>query len=203
MKQWKVEKEVAMLMEEFRERKSAMLNWQFCSLKKVLMPHFWFRSPSSLSALPALFRACQFRSAPCKVESPACLLCQDITMESVKHFLLNCPYYRQQHHILQRKLCWNAGSLSFLLNSPVAVLPLLKFVHSTGWFKAFFKGPGSSYKCMSVRTSQIRPQIHYNFSLQSAMSDRGVTCHSCDLCQNVTIVQKKFLWAPVGLTVVI
>ena len=56
----------------------------------------------------------------------------------VKHFLLDCPHYRNEHHALQRKLHRNAGSLSFLLSSPVAVLPLLKFVHTTGHFKSFF-----------------------------------------------------------------
>ena len=40
--------------------------------------------------------------------------------------------------MLQRKLRRNAGSLPFLLNSPVAVMPLLKFVHATGRFKTFF-----------------------------------------------------------------
>ena len=40
--------------------------------------------------------------------------------------------------MLQRKLRRNAGSLSFLLSSPVAVLPLLKYVHATGRFKSFF-----------------------------------------------------------------
>ena len=73
-----------------------------------------------------------------KAESPACPLCQGITVETIKHFLLECPHYRQQRHILQRKLCRNVGSLSFLLNSPVAVRPLLNFVRSTGRFKAMF-----------------------------------------------------------------
>ena len=69
-----------------------------------------------------------------KAESPACPLCQGLTVESVKHFLLDCPHYRQQHHILQRMLRRNAGSLSFLLSCPVAVKPLLKFDQSTGHF---------------------------------------------------------------------
>ena len=67
-----------------------------------------------------------------KSETPSCPLCQGITVETVKHFLLECPHYACERHELHRKLCCNAGSLSFLLNSPAAVLPLLKFVHSTG-----------------------------------------------------------------------
>ena len=58
-------------------------------------------------------------------------------METVKNFLLDCPHYRDERHALQRKLRRNTGSLSFL-SSPVAVLPLLKFVHATGCFKSFF-----------------------------------------------------------------
>ena len=74
----------------------------------------------------------------CKSKSPACSKCQGITVETIRHFLLNCPHYRQKWHALQRKLCQNAVSLSFLLSSPVVVLPLLKFVHATGRFKMFF-----------------------------------------------------------------
>ena len=73
-----------------------------------------------------------------KAESPACLKCQGVTVESVKHFLLDCPHYKNEWHTLQRKLHRNAGSLSFLLSSPVEVMPLLKFVHTTGRFKMFF-----------------------------------------------------------------
>jgi len=74
----------------------------------------------------------------CKSESPSCPHCRGIIVEMVKHFLLDCPYYRKERHILQCKLCHNAGSLSFLLNNPAAVIPLLKFVYSTGHFKTFF-----------------------------------------------------------------
>ena len=59
-------------------------------------------------------------------------------METVRHFLLDCPHYIQEQHVLQKKLYQNTGSLSFLLSSPIAVLPLLKFVHTTGRFKVFF-----------------------------------------------------------------
>jgi hypothetical protein len=73
-----------------------------------------------------------------KSESPSCPHCHGITVETVKHFLLDCPHYRKERHLLQRKLHRNAASLSFLLNNPAAVIPLLKFVHSTGRFKTFF-----------------------------------------------------------------
>jgi ribonuclease HI len=63
-----------------------------------------------------------------KAESPACPHCQGITVETVKHFLLDCPQYRKERHALQCKLRRNAGSLSFLLSNSAAIIPLLKFV---------------------------------------------------------------------------
>jgi hypothetical protein len=71
-------------------------------------------------------------------ETPSCPHCQGITVETVKHFLLDCPQYVRERHKLRIKLRRNASSLSFLLSSPEAVLPLLKFVHATGRFKTFF-----------------------------------------------------------------
>ncbi|KIM89490.1 hypothetical protein PILCRDRAFT_51597, partial [Piloderma croceum F 1598] len=71
-------------------------------------------------------------------ETPVCPHCRGLTVEMVKHFLLDCPFYRKECHTLQLKLRRNAKSLSFLLSNPTAAIPLLKFVHSTGRFKSFF-----------------------------------------------------------------
>ena len=73
-----------------------------------------------------------------KAELPACPQCQGIMVKTVRHYLLDCPFYRNERHSLQRKLHRNTGSLSFLLSSPIAVMPLLKYVHTTGRFKSFF-----------------------------------------------------------------
>ena len=70
-----------------------------------------------------------------KSDTPVCPNCQGITVESMKHFLINCLFYRHERHTLHTKLRCNASSLSFLLSGPVAALPVLKFVHATGWFK--------------------------------------------------------------------
>jgi hypothetical protein len=92
-----------------------------------------------------------------KSESPSCPLCRGITVETVKHFLLDCPHYRRERHELQQKLRRNAGSLSFLLSSPVAVLPLLKYVHSTGRFKSFFgKDKADLIPTNSRRNAELR-----------------------------------------------
>jgi hypothetical protein len=74
-----------------------------------------------------------------KAESPSCPHCWGITVETVKHFLLDCPFYRKERHSLQTKLRRNAHSLSFLLSSPVAIKPLLNFIHATGRFKSFLE----------------------------------------------------------------
>ena len=76
-----------------------------------------------------------------KSESPSCPYCQGITVESVKHYLLDCPKYNAERHTLQGKLRRNSSSLSFLLSSPVAVKPLLKYIHATGRFKSYFADP--------------------------------------------------------------
>ena len=74
-----------------------------------------------------------------KSDTPVCPNCQGITVESVKHFLIDCPFYHHKRHTFHTKLRCNARSLLFLLSSPVTVLPVLKFVHMTGWFKAHFR----------------------------------------------------------------
>jgi hypothetical protein len=90
-------------------------------------------------------------------ESPSCPHCRGITVETVKHYLMDCPFYAQERHELQRKLRRNAGSLSFLLSSPDAVLPLLKFVHATGRFKSFF---GKDPKDKILTNSRKNAEIH-------------------------------------------
>jgi hypothetical protein len=92
-----------------------------------------------------------------KAESPSCPHCQGITVESVKHFLLVCPQYAQEQHDLRVKLHCNADSISFLLSNPMATLPLLKFVHATGRFKAIF-GKDTS-ECIQTN-SKKKAEIH-------------------------------------------
>ena len=73
-----------------------------------------------------------------KSDTLVCPSCQGITVETVKHFLIDCLFYRCERHALHMKLRHNTSSLSFLLSSPIAVLPLLKFIHATGRFKTHF-----------------------------------------------------------------
>ena len=109
-----------------------------------------------------------------KVESPVCPQCQGIMVESVKHFLLDCPHYRNECHVLQRKLHCNTGSLSFLLSSPVAVMPLLKFGHSTGRFKSFFgKEKDDEIHTNSRRNGELQLEAKkLKSSIRKAVSDK-------------------------------
>jgi ribonuclease HI len=67
-----------------------------------------------------------------RAESPSCPHCGSITVETVRHFLLLCPKYARERHILRRQLRRNADSVSFLLSKPAAFKPLMKFINSTG-----------------------------------------------------------------------
>ena len=76
-----------------------------------------------------------------KSETPSCPHCQGITVELVKHYLLDCPKYNAERHTLCRKLRHNSSSISFLLSSSIAIKPLLKYVCATGQFKSYFANP--------------------------------------------------------------
>ena len=76
----------------------------------------------------------------CQSETPACFHCiNELMPETVTHFLLHCPHYQCEHHLLQCKLRRNADSVPYLLSSPIALKPLLRFIDSTKCFK--FKTP--------------------------------------------------------------
>jgi ribonuclease HI len=96
-------------------------------------------------------------------EMPSCPHCQGITVETVKHFLLDCPQYARKCHELRVKLRRNADSLSFLLSDPTATLPLLKFVHTTGHFKSFFsKDASDRIQTNARRNAELRTAINHS-----------------------------------------
>lgn len=68
-------------------------------------------------------------------ETPVCPHCGNLTVETVCHFLLQCPQYQQERHSLRRKLKRAANSLSYLLSKPPAIKPLLKFITATKRFQ--------------------------------------------------------------------
>ena len=70
--------------------------------------------------------------------SPKCTNCTKNADETVSHFLLVCTWYQDEWFILHRALRRHTSELSFLLNYPTALLPLLKYIQATGWFKQTF-----------------------------------------------------------------
>ena len=89
-----------------------------------------------------------------KVESPVCPHCQGLNVESVKHILLDCPFYRRERHALQLKLRRNASSIPFLLGNPAAVKHTLTFARSTGRFKEF-EEPVDKPETNARRTAEL------------------------------------------------
>ncbi|KNZ80188.1 hypothetical protein J132_06781 [Termitomyces sp. J132] len=68
-------------------------------------------------------------------ESPTCPYCQGITVETVAHFLFQCPQYKHERHIhLVRPLKRKAESISLLLSSPAALKHLFRFTEATKRF---------------------------------------------------------------------
>ncbi|KAG2346608.1 hypothetical protein BDR05DRAFT_878287, partial [Suillus weaverae] len=72
-----------------------------------------------------------------KEPSPHCSHCPG-TDETVPHYLLNCPRYRREHHILIQALGRKASSLSFLLSDLEATQHLTQYVNATGRLKSTF-----------------------------------------------------------------
>jgi hypothetical protein len=72
-----------------------------------------------------------------KSPSPDCPHCAS-TPETTQHFLLLCPQYARERHILSNTLKCNATSIPFLLSNVKATSPLIRYVNSTGRLKPTF-----------------------------------------------------------------
>jgi ribonuclease HI len=70
-----------------------------------------------------------------KSDSSSCPHCPE-TEETVHHYLLTCPHYRRERHLLNTALGQDSSSLSFLLTDPLATPHLVKFVNATGRMRA-------------------------------------------------------------------
>ncbi|KIK78274.1 hypothetical protein PAXRUDRAFT_164415 [Paxillus rubicundulus Ve08.2h10] len=60
------------------------------------------------------------------------------TKEDIVHFILACPQYVRECHILRRKLRRQALNLPYLLSNSKAVTSLIDYIHSMGRLKATF-----------------------------------------------------------------
>ena len=65
-------------------------------------------------------------------DTPNCLQCDSAILESVHHFLFECPRYERERHILHCEVGRAASSTVDLLGTGEAVSEMLKFVKSTG-----------------------------------------------------------------------
>lgn len=72
-----------------------------------------------------------------KSETPHCPFCPD-TDETIHHYILDCPQYSREHHILRNALCCKASSILYLLTSKEVTQPLMRFISSSGRFKPTF-----------------------------------------------------------------
>ncbi|KZP26417.1 hypothetical protein FIBSPDRAFT_732236, partial [Athelia psychrophila] len=70
-----------------------------------------------------------------RAESPACPHCGGITVESIRHFILDCPYYDLPRHQLRRDLGRKAGEIPYLLGEKEGIKAFLRYVHATQRFK--------------------------------------------------------------------
>ena len=69
-----------------------------------------------------------------KRDSPHCQHCED-KEETAHHFLLDCPLYARERHIMATALRRDASSFSYILTSEEATEHLMRYVNSTGRFK--------------------------------------------------------------------
>ncbi|KAG1750864.1 hypothetical protein EDB19DRAFT_1629030, partial [Suillus lakei] len=69
-----------------------------------------------------------------KSASPNCPHCKG-ALETVQHYLLTCPHYACDQHVLSSILRRQASSIMYLLTNAKALAPLIRFINSTGRFK--------------------------------------------------------------------
>ncbi|KIM57554.1 hypothetical protein SCLCIDRAFT_43817, partial [Scleroderma citrinum Foug A] len=68
----------------------------------------------------------------------SCLQCEGDQMETVHHYLFDCPRYDRERHVLQQKLGHNTLSTAHLLSEKTAQQALFRFIDSTKCLHATF-----------------------------------------------------------------
>lgn len=72
-----------------------------------------------------------------KSEHPYCPYCP-MSKETTHHFLVECPQYQRERHILHCELGWDTSSIPHLLSNPNAIPHLVRFINSTHRLKQTF-----------------------------------------------------------------
>ncbi|KIK25334.1 hypothetical protein PISMIDRAFT_80299, partial [Pisolithus microcarpus 441] len=71
-------------------------------------------------------------------DTPACLQCGGTVLESIHHYLFQCPRYDRERHTLHLKLGRAATSINHLLTNSNAQVHLLRYINATGRMKDVF-----------------------------------------------------------------
>lgn len=66
-----------------------------------------------------------------KADTPICLQCDHAAVENVHHYLLQCPRYARERHVLHMALGRKATQTAYLLNSPEARTHILRYINTT------------------------------------------------------------------------
>jgi hypothetical protein len=69
-----------------------------------------------------------------RADSPMCPHCPT-AIESVKHYILDCPHYARERQVLRNLLGRQAGEIPTLLMDEKAVKALMTYVEATGRLK--------------------------------------------------------------------
>jgi len=72
-----------------------------------------------------------------KSPTPDCPHCNN-TPETIPHYLISCPQYARERHVLNTVLRRQAASITYLLTNARATAPLIQFINSTGRLKPTF-----------------------------------------------------------------
>ncbi|KAE9401884.1 hypothetical protein BT96DRAFT_758208, partial [Gymnopus androsaceus JB14] len=62
---------------------------------------------------------------------PHCRLRGRNELETVRHFILDCPSYSRERFCMQRELGWDASSLKILLGDEKGMKTLLRYIGQT------------------------------------------------------------------------
>lgn len=73
-----------------------------------------------------------------RINSPACPNCNNTPNKTIQHFLFECNRYQWEWFTIQRKLGHLTINLLYLLTNSTVTTPILKYIHSTRWFKQTF-----------------------------------------------------------------
>jgi len=66
-----------------------------------------------------------------KSTTPECLQCGDNQIETVHHYLFDCPRYNRERHVLRQKLGRSTSSTSYLLSEKAAQQALFRYIDNT------------------------------------------------------------------------